>query len=66
MEANGVVYFNLDTILQGNYSFEAAASPLLFDLVFNVTKMVKLTNSSNETVYDRWLKNNPNQMKIIY
>ena len=25
--------------------------------------MVKLTNSSNETVYDRWLKNNPNQMK---
>ncbi len=48
----------MDSILKGNYSYRALASPLLFNLVFNVTKSIQITH--NETVFDRWLKNDPN------
>ena len=41
----------------GNYSYEAKASPLLHDLIYDTTKAIQMTN--NETVYDRWLRNDP-------
>lgn len=59
--ANAIAYFNLDVSMKGNYSYQAAASPLLFDFVFDVTKQIRVTPS--ESVFDRWLKNNPNEQK---
>lgn len=57
LSANGVVYINLDVSIYGNYSYEASASPLLFDMLYNVTKLINI--NENTTVYDRWLQNNP-------
>ena len=61
LAANAVVYMNIDTVIRGNYSYEAAASPLLYDFIFDTIKEIKFTN--NESAYDRWLKNNPNDDK---
>ena len=57
---NAVAYLNLDTPIIGNYSYLAAASPLLFDLVIDVTKSIKIDKNSARTVYDNWLQNCPN------
>jgi hypothetical protein len=51
-------------LLIGNYSYEALASPLLFDLVLNITKYVQL--GENESVYDRWLKNDAKNNRPKY
>ena len=49
----------MDIAVQGNYSFTADASPLLVDLIYDVTKSIPLNDK--ETVYDRWLKYEPNE-----
>ena len=54
LSANGVAYLNLDIAVQGNYSFTTRASSLIHDIIYNVTK--KIQQTSNETVFDRWLK----------
>ncbi len=59
LSANGVVYINLDVSIYGNYSYEAQASPLLFDMLYDVTKLVNV--SEEKSVYDRWLENDPRQ-----
>jgi N-acetylated-alpha-linked acidic dipeptidase len=55
---NSIAYLNMDIGVQGNYSFTAKSNPLLFNLIYNVTKNIKMidNNSNNESVYDRWLK----------
>ena len=52
---------NIDTVISGNYSYEAEASPLLYDFIFDTIKSIHFTPS--ESVYDRWLLNNPNEDK---
>jgi len=52
---------NIDTVIRGNYSYEAVSSPLLYDFIFDTIKTIKF--APNESVYDRWLKNNPNDDK---
>ena len=56
-----MAYLNVDFGIYGNFSYEAKGSPLLFDLIFNVTKSIKQT--SNETVFERWLQNDPDTNK---
>lgn len=56
--ANAVVYMNLDTIIKGNYSYRAYSSPIMYDFIYDVTRSIRMT--SNETVFERWLKNEPN------
>jgi hypothetical protein len=41
----------------GNYSYEAKASPLLHDLIYDVTQSIQMMDGSGETVYERWVKN---------
>lgn len=48
----------MDSILKGNYSYRAVASPLLFELLFNVTKSIEI--APGESVFNRWIKNAPN------
>lgn len=53
----------------GNYSFAAAADPLLASLIIDATKSVLLNCSSiswctgNSTVFDLWLKSLPDKTK---
>jgi hypothetical protein len=43
----------------GNYSYEAKASPLLHELIYDITRSINMhdNNNNNETVYERWAKN---------
>lgn len=61
LQANSITYLNIDTMIKGNYSYRAYASPILHDLIYDVTKSIRQT--SDETVFDRWLKNDPNEEK---
>ena len=61
LQANSVTYLNIDTMIKGNYSYRAYASPTLYDFLYDVTKSIKQTES--ESVFDRWLKNDPNKDK---
>ena len=61
LQANSITYLNIDTMIKGNYSYRAYASPVLYDLIYDVTKSVVQTG--DETVFDRWLKNDPNKDK---
>jgi len=49
-------------ILIGNYSYKAVSSPLLFDVIFDIAKSLKF--SSEETVFERWFKNDPNSDQV--
>jgi hypothetical protein len=42
----------------GDFAYKALASPILYDFIYDVTKSIKQT--STETVFDRWFKNDPN------
>ena len=53
--ANTVAYLNVDVGVQGNRTFAAAATPLLYNPLFEATKMVKSENPGFDTVYDEWL-----------
>ena len=61
LSANSVIYINLDVSVYGNFSYEATASPLLYDMLYNITKMLDIGDGSKETVFDRWLRNNPDK-----
>lgn len=47
---------NCDTAIQGNFALSAKASPLLHSLIYDVSKLIQVTGSS-ESVYERWLQN---------
>ncbi len=53
----------MDSILKGNYSYRAAASPLLHELIFNVTKSIEI--EPNVSLYERWLENDINSDKTV-
>ena len=57
LSANAVIYINLDVSVYGNFSYEAMASPLLYNMLYDITKRIDINDK--ETVYSRWLKNNP-------
>jgi hypothetical protein len=57
-----VAYVNLDTILFGNFSYEAVSSPLLYDLIFDVIKSIEV--APNESVFDRWVQNDPDPSNV--
>lgn len=59
LTANGVVYINCDNAIQGNFSYEAKASPQLHQLLFEVTKNIQYNKKLS--IFDRWLENNPNE-----
>lgn len=54
------MYINCDTAIQGNFALDAKASPLLHSFLYEVTRMVQVADS-NESVFERWLKNTPDQ-----
>lgn len=47
--------------IEGNFSYRALASPILHNLILDVTQSVRQT--ANESAFDRWLKNDPNSDK---
>lgn len=59
LHSRAVAYINCDLVVTGNHSISIAASPLLYQVLFNATRQVpnpNLAESSPEakTVYDAW------------
>lgn len=63
LEANAIAYLNVDVAVDGTYSFNAAATPLLINPIFNATKITKCPNQTFDTVYDEWLHYQPDSTK---
>ncbi len=61
--ANSVVYINNDLGMSGNFSYDAKASPLLHNMLYDVARSIKIDETV--TVFDRWLENNPNEAKTM-
>lgn len=62
LHGRAVAYINSDIIVIGNGSLTVAASPLLYNAVFNATKEVPNPNEKDteaKTVYDKWLSTFP-------
>lgn len=55
LSASTIAYLNVDVGARGSH-FQAAASPLLNDLIYNVTSLVPSPNTTvpGQTVYDTW------------
>ncbi|XP_045162989.2 putative N-acetylated-alpha-linked acidic dipeptidase isoform X2 [Mercenaria mercenaria] len=67
LTAGAVAYINLDALIQGNYSFAASASPLLFSTIVEATQTVQLNCSNKQwctklsTIYSQWMKSFPGE-----
>jgi hypothetical protein len=48
---------------QSDFSYDAKSSPLLFSLIYDITKKIQINQT--HTVFDRWLESNPNQAKTL-
>lgn len=63
--AGAVAYINLDAVIQGNYSFTAAASPVLATMIMNATQTVELNCTDipgcdkSWTVFQQWTHSFP-------
>ncbi|XP_064600479.1 N-acetylated-alpha-linked acidic dipeptidase 2-like [Liolophura sinensis] len=61
-----VAYLNIDTAVQGNFSLEGNASPLLYHVMYEATKKVPNPDVGDQkagllTVYDKWLQTFPDK-----
>lgn len=56
LHSRAVSYINCDLLVSGNQSVTIAASPLLYQVLYNATEQVKNPNESHleRTVYDAW------------
>lgn len=56
LNLRAVAYINCDLVVTGNNSVTIAASPLLYQVLFNATKQVENPNDHQvfKTVYDAW------------
>lgn len=58
LHSRAVAYLNCDLVVTGNHSASIAASPLLYQTLYNATKQVtnpnRHQNASLESVYDAW------------
>ncbi|CAM2718148.1 unnamed protein product [Rotaria socialis] len=58
-----VSYLNIDGPIRGYYSVSAKASPLLFDIIVEASKMVPSAyDPPGQTIYDKWMKVNRNDL----
>lgn len=54
LNIHAIAYLNLDVAVQGNFTYSASASPVMFDLIYDVTKEIKINETA--TVFQRMLE----------
>lgn len=54
LHSRAVSYINCDLLVTGNQSVTIAASPLLYQVLYNTTKQVRHPGDARKTVYDAW------------
>ncbi|XP_040282291.1 N-acetylated-alpha-linked acidic dipeptidase 2-like isoform X1 [Bufo bufo] len=65
LQERGVAYINSDSAIEGNYTLRVDCTPLLYRLVYNVTKQIASPDEGfdNRSLYESWLQKNPSPQK---
>ncbi|NXV14990.1 FOLH1 carboxypeptidase, partial [Cepphus grylle] len=63
LQARGVAYINADSSVEGNYTLRVDCTPLMYRLVYSLTKEVPSPDEGFEgkSLYESWYKKNPSR-----
>nr|XP_047932418.1 glutamate carboxypeptidase 2-like isoform X3 [Anser cygnoides] len=63
LQARGVAYINADSSIEGNYTLRVDCTPLMYKLVYSVTKEIPSPDEGFEgkSLYESWYKKNPSR-----
>ncbi|KAM4701184.1 N-acetylated-alpha-linked acidic dipeptidase 2-like isoform 2-T2 [Discoglossus pictus] len=66
LQERGVAYINSDSSIEGNYTLRVDCTPLLYKLVYNLTKEISSPDEGFEgkTLYESWLEKDPSTENI--
>uniref|UniRef100_A0A8C0G0H0 Glutamate carboxypeptidase 2 n=1 Tax=Bubo bubo TaxID=30461 RepID=A0A8C0G0H0_BUBBB len=61
LQARGVAYINADSSIEGNYTLRVDCTPLMYRLVYSLTKEIPSPDEGFEgkSLYESWYKKNP-------
>uniref|UniRef100_A0A4W3IN96 Glutamate carboxypeptidase 2 n=1 Tax=Callorhinchus milii TaxID=7868 RepID=A0A4W3IN96_CALMI len=61
LQERGVAYINADSAIEGNYTLRVDCTPLLYQLVYNITKEVSNPDDGYEkkSLYQSWYEKDP-------
>ncbi|XP_063286869.1 N-acetylated-alpha-linked acidic dipeptidase 2 isoform X1 [Pelobates fuscus] len=61
LQERGVAYINSDSSIEGNYTLRVDCTPLLYKLVYNLTKQIASPDEGfkNKSLYESWLQKDP-------
>ena len=64
LQTQAIAYLNVDSALSGNYTFQASATPILYETVWSATSVVTNPNSDEQkkglqTIYDSYKVHRP-------
>ncbi|XP_025056618.1 glutamate carboxypeptidase 2 isoform X2 [Alligator sinensis] len=61
LQARGVAYINADSSVEGNYTLRIDCTPLMYGLVYNLTKEIPSPDEGFEgkSLYESWYEKNP-------
>ncbi|NXV15073.1 NALD2 dipeptidase, partial [Cepphus grylle] len=61
LQERAVAYINTDSSIEGNYTLRVDCTPLLYRLVYNLTKEILSPDEGyeNKSLYDSWLEKDP-------
>ncbi|XP_077154665.1 N-acetylated-alpha-linked acidic dipeptidase 2 isoform X1 [Ranitomeya variabilis] len=65
LQERGVAYINSDSAIEGNYTLRVDCTPLLYQLVYDVTKQITSPDEGyvGSSLYDSWLQKDPSPQK---
>ncbi|NWX49683.1 FOLH1 carboxypeptidase, partial [Steatornis caripensis] len=63
LQARGVAYINADSSIEGNYTLRVDCTPLMYKLVYSLTKEIPSPDEGFEgkSLYESWFKKNPSR-----
>nr|XP_033804589.1 N-acetylated-alpha-linked acidic dipeptidase 2-like isoform X1 [Geotrypetes seraphini] len=63
LHERGVAYINADSSIEGNYTLRVDCTPLLYRLVYNLTKEISSPDEdyAGKSLYDSWLDKDPSK-----
>ncbi|XP_051635194.1 N-acetylated-alpha-linked acidic dipeptidase 2-like isoform X2 [Manacus candei] len=61
LQERAVAYINTDSSIEGNYTLRVDCTPLLYKLVYNLTKEILSPDEgyANKSLYESWLEKDP-------
>ncbi|XP_072467514.1 N-acetylated-alpha-linked acidic dipeptidase 2-like isoform X10 [Notamacropus eugenii] len=61
LQERSIAYINSDSSIEGNYTLRVDCTPLLYKLVYNLTKEIDSPDDGfeNKSLYESWLKKDP-------